>query len=200
MLALATLLASPPTYAQDPQGRADCAERLEKAEALLEADGHYAYAWKDSWLLAGATFIALNLSAGFHYSDYRRAEYLVRAAQSVLVMLPEPEALTVPDTLRGIRYAESTDPCLALADARYSLELEAADAKEQTGLLAHGLAFAIPLVTSLFVALAVQHWDFAGHGSEGVQTLVSIAIGELQILTYPHGSLKASATSLQLSF
>jgi hypothetical protein len=186
--------------AETPVDRAACAERLKVTEEILESDGHYAYAWKDTWVWTGTGLVALGLTAAFRYDDYRRAESLVRAAQSVLLMLPEPSALTIPETLAGIRAASSSDPCLALADARYVLELEAADAKEQQGPLSHGINIAINVLSGLFVALAVHHWDFAGHGSEGVQTLVGIGLGELQILTYPSGSLKAAGSSLQVSF
>jgi hypothetical protein len=51
------------------------------------------------------------------------------------------------------------------------------------------------------VALAERHWDFAGHGSEGLSELVGIAAGELQVLTYPRPSLKtATGSPFQLTF
>jgi hypothetical protein len=189
-----------PTLREEAIARAECAERLKKGMAILESDAHYGEAWESTWVAVGIGAVGLSFTGAFHYSDYRRTENIVRGVESILLAAKWPEVMSLPDTLRGLRTAEGTDPCLALADIRRELELQDQDAHEQTSLLSHSITILLPIVSSVIVAMAVKHWDFAGAGSEGVQTLVGIGLGEAQLLSYPHGPLRPHGASLEWSF
>jgi hypothetical protein len=183
--------------AQKMHDRAGCAERLRPLEAAIESDGKYARGWRDAWLVTGTGLIALNLAGAFTVSGYRRTEGIVIAVQSALLMIQLPVAVS---TTKGLRGAASDDPCLALLDARDILVANAADAVDHTNVMAHVIAIAIPIITSAILAGATGHWDFATNGNEGLTTLVGIAVGELQVLTYPRPSVKMAGTSLSVSF
>ena len=47
---------------------------------------------------------------------------------------------------------------------------------------------------------ATGHWDFVGQSNLGLQALVGTALSELQVFTYPSGSLQTAGTSLEMSF
>jgi hypothetical protein len=186
--------------AQDAKNRSECARRLKVAEAALKSDADYVQAWKQTWIWVGVGASALSLSGAFYYTDYRRSESIVYAVESVFIATPTPISLTLPEISRGIHAAGFLDPCLALNDVKYAMEMQDIDAQEHTSALSHSIAFAVPILSSIIVGLAVQHWDFAGHGSEGLRMLVGIGINEAQLLSYPHGVFRAHGTSLQLSF
>jgi hypothetical protein len=186
--------------ADDDTSRADCQLRLHHVYKALDADAKYARDWTDAWLLTGTALVTLGLTKAGQVDDYRRAEAIVSAAQSMLLMIQLPTATTTARALGGLRAAEETDPCLALSSARYILETNADDGDLHRAFVNHMIGISINVVIATIVALAVGHWDFAGHGSEGVQQLAGIAIGELQVFTYPRGSLRTSGSSLELSF
>ena len=50
------------------------------------------------------------------------------------------------------------------------------------------------------LAGVTHHFDFAGHSDLGLTTLVGTALSELQVYTYPSGSLKTAGASLEMSF
>jgi hypothetical protein len=182
--------------AQRSRDRTSCDERLQPLEKAVESDWRYANSWRDAWLLTGTALIVLNLTGAFTVSGYRRAEGIVTAAQSSLLMIQLPVALAS----KGVRDVESVDPCLALVDARNILVANADDAREHTNTFAHVVAISIPILTTAIVAAATGHFDFVGNGNEGVTTLVGVALGELQVLTYPRPSVKMSGTSLTVTF
>lgn len=203
-LAGAVLVTTGSASAQDPAAaerlrgdeEARCAERLRPLERAIESDWRYATSWRDAWIVTGAALIALNLAGAFSVSGYRRTEGIVTAAQSSLLMIQQPAAAET----RSLHGAGAIDPCLALLDARDVLEANADDASLHTSAIAHVLAIAVPVLTGAILAGATGHFDFVGNGNEGVTTLVGVALGELQVLTYPRPSVKMSGTSLTVSF
>jgi hypothetical protein len=103
--------------------------------------------------------------------------------------------------VQGLRNAAVVDPCLALADARNILTSNADDAAMHRNAVGYIGPILINVLSGVILGLATKHWDFAGHGSEGVSELVGIGLGELQTFTYPHGGhVKVGATSLTVSF
>jgi hypothetical protein len=189
-----------PTPEVVAQERADCERQLTLAETAIERDAKYARNWTDAWYVTGTSLIALNLTNVFQEHDYRRSEAIVFGAMSTLLMIQLPTATTSATALRGIRSAGIQDPCLALANARFVLETNADDAAQHTNAVGYIVPVVLNVLAGAIVAVAVGHWDFAGHGAEGLSSLVGIAAGELQTATYPRSSLKVSGTSLQMSF
>ena len=189
-----------PTPEVGAQERADCARQLTIAESAIERDAKYARNWTDAWYVTGTSLMALNLTNVFQEHDYRRSEAIVFGALSSLLMIQLPTATSSAKALRGIRTSGGQDPCLALASARYVLEVNADDAALHTNAFAYVFPIALNVIAGAILAVAVNHWDFAGHGAEGLSTLVGIAAGELQTATYPRSSLRVSGTSLQMSF
>jgi hypothetical protein len=198
---------------QDPQevqrerDRATCEQQLPPIEKAIEHDVSYAIGWRDAWLLLGATFVTLNLTSAFQNYGYRRNEGIILAVQSTLLMIQKPDATNYGRALAGLRTAESTDPCLALANARQILDAEADDFMEHNHIYQHVLAMAIPAIMTGIVAGASGHFDWASAGNEGVNMLIGMFAGELQVLTYPrpsmqghHPPIKVGAASLSVSF
>src|ERR1700730_15145627 len=118
--------------AQKERDMAHCAAELPPLEKAIEHDGNYANGWRDAWLLLGATFVTLNLTNAFQNYGYRRNESIVLAIQSTLLMIQKPDATNNHRALAGLRAAESTDPCLAVANARQILDAAADDYMEHT--------------------------------------------------------------------
>jgi hypothetical protein len=199
--------AQSPQDAEKIREQTDCTERLKPLEKAIEKDGHYASAWRDVWLVTGAGGALLSLSGAFAITGYRRAEGLVGAVQSLLLMIQKPDAVANARTLEGIRGVETLDPCLALLDARNVLAANEADWQEHPGkVYQHIIAISVPIVIGALVAGATGHWDFVGNGNEGLQTLIGVAISETQLLTWPRpsiktiGSVQVGATSLTVRF
>jgi hypothetical protein len=188
---------TPETVAQE---RGDCTRQLTLAENAIEHDAKYARNWTDAWYVTGTSLIALNLTNVFVEHDYRRSEAIVFGAMSSLLMIQLPTATTSATALRGIRSSGVEDPCLALANARFVLETNADDAVQHQNAVAYAVPDFLNVLAGAILAVSTRHWDFAGHGSEGLSTLVGIAAGELQTVTYPRSSLRVSGTSLTMSF
>jgi hypothetical protein len=182
------------------ENKAACQAKLDQVEPLLDSDAKYARDWTSAWLVTGGALVALNLTKAFQVDDYRRGESLVFAASSTLLMIQQPVALTTRSALKGLRSSQDQDPCFALVQTRYMLETNADDGDLHRNLFPHVFGITLNLLTGALLAVATGHWDFAGHGSEGLSTLVGIGAGELQVLTYPRGALRASSNSLTLSF
>jgi hypothetical protein len=180
--------------------KAECAVELSLAEKAIEHDAKYARNWTDAWYVTGTSLIALNLTNLFTVHDYRRSEAVVSAAMSTLLMIQLPTATTSDKALVGIRAVGAEDPCLALSNARFVFESNDADAEQHQNLGTYAVPVILNVLAGAIVAVAVQHWDFAGHGAEGLTTLVGIAAGELQTATYPRSSMKWSGSSLQMTF
>ena len=180
--------------------RGECTRQLMIAEDAIERDGKYARNWTDAWYVTGASLITLSLSAIFEYHDYRVSESIVNAALGTLLMIQIPDATTNERALQGIRTSGLHDPCLALTSARYVLEVNADDARLHQNAFAVVFPIALNVVVGAVVALAEGHWDFAGHGDEGLLTLIGITASELQVFTYPSPSLTLSGTSLKMTF
>jgi hypothetical protein len=190
----------PPPEPPSPQEKAACQQRLQEAEATLDRDAKYARDWQAAWLVTGASLMALSAAKAGMQSDYRRGEDIVFAVSSGLLMIQVPTATTSDRALQGLRTAQTVDPCLALPSTRYMFDTNEDDGVLHRGIAPHIIGIALNLITGAVVALASQHWDFVGHGSEGMSTLVGIAASELQIWTYPRGSMHAQGTSLAVSF
>lgn len=170
------------------------------AEEAIERDGKYARNWTDAWYVTGASLITLSLVGIFQYHDYRVSEQIVNASLGTLLMIQVPDATTNHRALQGIRTAGVSDPCLALTSARYIVEVNADDARLHQNAFAYIFPIALQVVVGAVVALAENHWEFAGHGDEGLGTLIGIAASELSVVTYPSPSIKFNGTSLQATF
>ncbi len=177
--------------------RARVASRREPA---VERDYKYARNWTDAWYVTGTSLIALNLVGIFQFGDYRVSEAVVFGALSTLLMIQVPTATTNGKALEGIRAAAVYDPCLALANASYTFEVNRADQAEHQTAFAYIFPVALNVVATAIVGLAEGHFDFVGHGSEGLSALVGIAAGELQVMTYPGASMKVNGSSLHMTF
>lgn len=182
--------------------KADCTRDLHIAEDAIERDYKYARNWTDAWYVTGTSLIALNLSGMFMYHDYRVGESVVFAALSTLLMIQIPTATSSGRALQAIRASAAADPCLALENAQNIFRSNAADAADHQSAFTYIFPVVLNVLAGGIVALAERHWDFAGHGSEGLSELVGIAAGELQVLTYPRPSQKppASGSPFQITF
>jgi hypothetical protein len=183
-----------------PADKADCARRLEIAERAVAKDAYYAQAWSSSWYMVGVTSSVLALTRAFQYGDYIRGESLTFAATSLLLMIQRPLALTSGDALRALRTSATEDPCLALADTSSILMSNKVDGETHRGWPIYVINVGFNLAVMGVLAAVTHHWDFAGHSDLGLQTLVGIGLSELQVFTYPSGSLKTAGTSLEVSF
>jgi len=183
-----------------PEEKADCSRRLEVAEKAIAHDAYYARAWTDTWTWAGSTLVVLNLTQAFQSGDYKRGESLTFAATSLLLMIQRPLALTSGDALRGLKTSAIDDPCLALADANSILTSNKVDGEMHRAWPIYVINAGFNLAVMGVLAAVTHHWDFAGHSDLGLQTLVGIAVSELQVFTYPSGSLKTAGTSLEVKF
>jgi hypothetical protein len=204
VLAVVVVVAASPTSARAqtaaPDDKADCRRRYDAVEKIIAKDAYYAHAWTDSWYFAGTTSAVLSLTRAFQYGDYIRGESLTFAATSLLLMIQRPLALTSDDALRGIRTSLAEDPCLALADARSILMSNQVDGEKHRDWPLYVIPVVFNLAVMGILTGVTRHWDFAGHSDLGLNTLVGTALSELQVYTYPSGSLKAAGTSLELTF
>jgi hypothetical protein len=183
-----------------PGDKADCVRRLDVAERIVAKDAYYAQAWTDSWYTIGTTLVILNITQAFQSGDYKRGESLTFAASSLLLMIQRPLALTSADALRGLKTSAAEDPCLALADATSILKSNAVDGQMHRAWPIYVLNASFSLAVMGVLTAITHHWDFAGHSDLGLQTLAGIVLGELQVFTYPSGSVKTSGTSLEVAF
>jgi hypothetical protein len=180
--------------------KTDCMRRLDIAEKIIANDAYYAHAWTDSWYMVGTTSAVLSLTRAFQYGDYIRGESLTFAATSLLLMIQRPLALTSDDALRGLRSSATQDPCLALADANSILVSNDVDGQKHRDWPLYVLPVGFNLAVMGILTAVTHHWDFAGHSDLGLNTLIGTALSELQVYTYPSGSLKMAGSSLEVSF
>ena len=180
--------------------KAECARQLSIAVNAIERDGKYARNWTDAWYVTGASLITLGLTSIFFYKDYRVSESIVSTSLGTLLMIQVPDAVYNKQTLQGIRTAGVSDPCLALTNARSIVEVNEDDANQHQNAFAYIFPIALNVVVGAIVALAEGHWEFAGHGDEGLGTLVGIAASELQVVTFPRPTIKFTGTSVQGAF
>ncbi len=178
----------------------ECARQFAIAEQALEQDYKYARNWTDAWYVTGASLIGLGLTNDFLYKDYRLSEAITFTALGALLMIQVPTATFNKRALDGIRASSSNEPCLALNSAKHIFEVNAHDADDHQSAFAYIFPVALNVVAGGILALSTQHWDFAGHGAEGLSVLVGIVAGELQVLTYPRPSLKHDAPAISLQF
>lgn len=179
--------------------KAECTRQLLIAEDAIERDGKYARNWTDAWYVTGASLITLSITSIFQYHDYRVSESIVNATLGTLLMIQVPDATYNHKSLQGIRTAAVGDPCLALSSAKYLIEVNADDANQHQNAFAYIFPIAFNVVVGAVVALAEGHWDFAGHGDEGLLTLIGIAASELQVVTFPRPAINATSSSVQIS-
>jgi hypothetical protein len=180
--------------------RGECTRQLLIAEDALERDGKYARNWTDAWYVVGASLITLSLTSIFQYHDYRVAEQIVNASLGGFLMIQVPDATTNHRALKGIRTAGVSDPCLALTNARFIAEVNAEDARQHQTAFSYIFPIGLNIFVGAVVAAATGHWDFAGHGDEGLGTLIGIAASEIAVVTYPQPSIKFSGSSLSGTF
>jgi hypothetical protein len=185
---------------QSPEERASCLKRLEPAEKAIEHDYKYARAWTDSWTVLSSSLVVLNLTQAFMVDDYKRAEALTLATTSLLLQIQRPLALTSGDSLKQIRAASLQDPCLALADASHVLMSNQVDGEKHRGWPIYAINVGFNLAVAAVLALATQHFDFVGDSNLGLQTLAGIALSELQVFTYPSGSIRAAGGGVEVTF
>jgi hypothetical protein len=183
-----------------PEQKASCMQRLEPAEKAIEQDYKYARAWTDSWTVTSTSLVILNLTQAFMVDDYKRYESLTLAATSLLLQIQRPLALTSGDSLKEIRAGAVQDPCLALADASHVMKSNQVDGELHRGWPIYVINAAFNLAVGAVLALASQHFDFVGDSNLGLQTLAGIALSELQVFTYPSGSVKTAGTAVEVSF
>jgi hypothetical protein len=180
--------------------KADCVRRLDIAEKVIARDAYYARAWTASWYMVGTASAVLSVTRAFQSGDYIRGESLTFAATSLLLMIQRPLALTSDDALRGLRLSATEDPCLALADTRSILISNNVDAEKHRDWPLYVIPVGFNLAVMGILAAVTHHWDFAGHSDLGLSTLIGTALSELQVYTYPSGSLKTAGSSLEVSF
>jgi hypothetical protein len=168
------------------------------AEDAIERDGKYARNWTDAWYVTGASLITLSIASIFQYHDYRVSESIVNGVLGTLLMIQVPDATYNHKALQGIRTAASDNPCLALNSARHIIEVNADDADQHQNAFAYIFPIAFNIVVGAIVAVSEWHWDFAGHGDEGLLTLIGIAASELQVVTFPRPSVSPSVAQLPL--
>jgi len=180
--------------------RADCMRRLDVVEKVIAKDAYYAHAWTDSWYMVGTASAVLAVTRAFQYSDYIRGESLTFAGTSLLLMIQRPVALTSDDALRGLRLSATEDPCLALADASSILISNDVDGQKHRDWPLYVIPVVFNLAVMGILAAVTHHWDFAGHSDLGLSTVIGTALSELQVYTYPSGSLKTAGSSLEISF
>jgi hypothetical protein len=204
LFTFATAVVATPTLARAQSAtadeKADCVRRLDIAEKIIAKDAYYAHAWTDSWYMVGTTSAVLSLTRAFQYSDYVRGESLTFAATSLLLMIQRPLALTSNDALRGIRASATEDPCLALADVSSILISNDVDGQKHRDWPLYVIPVGFNLAVMGILAAVTHHWDFAGHSDLGLSTLIGTGLSELQVYTYPSGSLKTAGSSLEISF
>jgi hypothetical protein len=193
--------ASPPDVTGpdlDAARKAECARQLDIASEAIERDGKYARNWTDAWYVTGASLITLSIASIFQYHDYRVSESIVNGVLGTLLMIQVPDATYNHRTLQGIRTAGAESPCLALTSARSLIEVNTDDANQHQNTFAYVFPIAFNIVVGAIVAIAEGHWDFAGHGDEGLLTLIGIAASELQVVTFPRPSVSPSIAALPL--
>jgi hypothetical protein len=183
-----------------PDDKVDCKQRFDAVAKTIAKDAYYAHAWTDSWYMVGGTSAVMALTRAFQYGDYVRGESVTFAATSLLLMIQRPLALTSDDALRGLRVAATEDPCLALADASSILSSNKVDGEKHRDWPLYVIPVALNLAVMGILAGVTHHFDFAGHSDLGLTTLVGTALSELQVYTYPSGSLKTAGASLEMSF
>jgi len=201
VLAVAVVATTRTARAQSaPDEKAECKRRFDAVEKVIAKDAYYAHAWTDSWYMVGSTLVVLNLTQAFQSGDYKRGESLTFAGTSLLLMIQRPLALTSDDALRGLRVSATEDPCLALADASSILMSNKVDGEKHRDWPLYIIPVGINLAVMGILAAVTHHFDFAGHSDLGLNTLAGTALSELQVFTYPSGSLKTAGTSLEVSF
>jgi hypothetical protein len=168
------------------------------AEEAIERDGKYARNWTDAWYVTGASLITLSIASIFQYHDYRVSESIVNGVLGTLLMIQVPDATYNHVALQGIRTAAAENPCLALTSARNIIEVNEDDANQHQNAFAYIFPIAFNIVVGAIVAVSEWHWDFAGHGDEGLLTLIGIAASELQVVTFPRPSVSPGVAKLPL--
>jgi hypothetical protein len=179
-----------PQQAQKARDEAACTEQLKPLEKAVESDGKYAAGWRDAWLIVGASGIALGLTAAFQNYGYRRQEGIVGAIQSSLLMIQKPDAVQAQRALDGIRTAQDSDPCLALANVRQMIRAYEDDHWQHTHWWQYLIAGGIPILVGAIVGVATNHFDYATNGNEGAIMTVGVVLGVLQVATFPRPSVK----------
>jgi hypothetical protein len=189
-------------WAQESPAAA-CEARARGIAAALDADSRRMRVWYWGWMAAGAALIAGQaVLAGVVEGD-QRTEFIAGSATSVLIptiLLVHPPFVLSDAPALDARLQATTvggtlgDPCIALDRARELLARDAQDAALSTGWLAHALAIGVNVGVGLLLGVVYDDWWGAAK-----QTIGGIAVGELQILTFPTGALRAQANLGSLS-
>jgi hypothetical protein len=175
------------------QEQADCATQLAGMKSTLDRDGQRNDTWRWAW-----TGIDLGLFVGqiallpVFSSDAKRIELGVNAGKAALVpvlLALHPPRVIADARLLDDRLAATTldghvvDPCIARSRAQEILERDAADEQFTTGWFAHVFVVGGNVAVGVVEGLVLGDWLGAI-----LQTVGSIGVGELQILTQPTGA------------
>ncbi len=201
---LGLTLVSLPTVARATQCRAiaggspalagiDAETRLRWLDRRLALDARNARIWSGLWGTAygGVSVVEASLVATTNDTG-KRAEYVVGAVASfigfaaIVIMPPSIERDQSWWRKHEARAAPGTDPCALLNTAELVLTRAAASEEFGRGPLVHLGNFIINIAAGLVLGLGYDRWaPFA------YQSIVGIAVGEVQVITQPIGSINA---------
>lgn len=196
-LLLACVLAGPRARAQTA---AQCDERLGKIRTVLDDDARRTRVWYWAWMgIGSALFVGQGaltaVTTGDMQQDFAVGTFASAFVPGLLLLHP-PRVLSDARLLED-RLALTTvdgrvgDPCVALLRAGEIFDRVADDEALQTSWLNHAFVIGGNIALGLFLGLGFHNW------SGGVKQFVGgTLVGEVQILTYPGGALKARTLGL----
>lgn len=196
-LLLACALAAPRAHAQTAP---ECDRELGEIRTVLDDDARRTRVWYWAWMGIGSTLFVGQTALAAVTTDNPQKDFAVGAFASAFVpgilLLHPPRVLSDAALLRD-RTALTTvggrvgDPCVVLLRAHELLARDAEDEALETSWLNH--VFVIGGNIFLGAVLGLGFHDWLGAAKQAVGGSV---VGELQILTFPGGALKARALGL----
>jgi Na+/proline symporter len=177
-----------------PSPEAACADQVHAIAAVMETDARRTRVWYWAWMAAGTTLLVGQGGLAAITDGNDRIEFAVGAATSVFIpavlLLHPPAVLSGAPALDSRLQATTVsgrlgDPCIALSRARELLAQSASDQALQTGLAAHTFVIGGNIAVGLLLGIAFHDWWGAAKQAVG-----GTAVGELQVLTLPTGSLR----------
>jgi hypothetical protein len=196
-LLLASLLAGSRARAQTAP---ECDRKLGEIRTVLDDDARRTRVWYWAWMGIGSTLFVGQTALAAVTTDNLQKEFAVGAFASAFVpgilLLHPPRVLSDAPLLRD-RAALTTvdgrvgDPCVVLLRARELLERNADDEAIETSWLNHVFVIGGDIFLGLVLGLGFHDWAGAAK-----QAIGGSIVGEVQILTYPGGALKARALGL----
>lgn len=169
---------APVTEATAPVTAAAAVARLDAMQAVLDARRSYANTWFYGWTAAYAVGTVAQGALYYSVDEDEKPGYLVGTATAALAvggMIISPvKSGSVADRFRELRAAGRADRAGALFE-------ETADGeREARNWFNHGLSAAVGLGSG-----AILLWGYDQPGAAIFQTVSSLVVGELQILTGP---------------